>query len=106
MIARLVSSSAFILREKDGTEYQLIEGWLLRRNSGKQEWLPVDGYPSQARRKAAHAEAIEALQDCRVIPRDEPQAEPAPKRCAVTGKIDCTERTCELHYMDAPLRLI
>lgn len=25
--------------------------------------------------------------------------------CAVTGKPDCAERDCELHYMDAPLNL-
>lgn len=25
--------------------------------------------------------------------------------CPVTGLVDCAERECELHYMDAPLRL-
>lgn len=27
------------------------------------------------------------------------------KRCPITGLIDCRQRTCELHYMDAPLKL-
>lgn len=31
--------------------------------------------------------------------------EQAPKRCPITGVIDCQRRTCELHYMDAPLKL-
>jgi hypothetical protein len=27
------------------------------------------------------------------------------KACSVTGKVGCAERDCELHYMDAPLKL-
>jgi hypothetical protein len=27
------------------------------------------------------------------------------KPCPVTGLVDCTERSCELHYMDAPVRV-
>lgn len=25
--------------------------------------------------------------------------------CVITGRRDCKERNCELHYMDAPLKL-
>jgi hypothetical protein len=25
------------------------------------------------------------------------------KRCPITGQIDCEQRTCEIHYMNAPL---
>lgn len=27
------------------------------------------------------------------------------QECPITGEIDCADRNCELHYMDAPLRL-
>lgn len=28
------------------------------------------------------------------------------QRCPITGLSDCRQRSCELHYMDAPLRLM
>ena len=28
-----------------------------------------------------------------------------PEPCPMTGKVDCKDRECELHYMDAPLKL-
>lgn len=31
--------------------------------------------------------------------------EKPPVRCPITGLIDCQRRTCELHYMDAPLNM-
>ena len=31
--------------------------------------------------------------------------DPWGQACAVTGKVDCKDRDCELHYMDAPLKL-
>lgn len=34
---------------------------------------------------------------------DEPQPIETPRACPITGKYPCKERTCELHYMDAPV---
>lgn len=28
-----------------------------------------------------------------------------PDLCTITGRVDCADRNCELHYMDAPLKL-
>lgn len=30
---------------------------------------------------------------------------PTADACTITGKVDCAERDCELHYMSAPLKL-
>lgn len=42
-----------VLREKDGTEYQLVDGWLFRRLPGASGWVPAYGYADRNRRKRA-----------------------------------------------------
>lgn len=42
------------LAEADGTEYQLVDGWLFRRLPGASGWVPAYGYADRQARKKAH----------------------------------------------------
>lgn len=42
-----------ILKEEDGTEYQLVDGWLFRRLPGASGWVPAYGHADRNRRKRA-----------------------------------------------------
>lgn len=44
---------SWVLTEKDGTEYQLVDGWLFRHLPGASGWVPAYGYEDHKHRKGA-----------------------------------------------------